>query len=102
WRITPMKNLIAAALFGVLSMPAATMAATPPRPAGAPAPLEVTRVLGGALVDPVVDGPWVYVASGRIVSTWSHALPSAPLLVDTGTAPARGAIHGLTRWGDYL
>ena len=97
-----MKNLIVAALLGVLSMPAAATAATLPRPAGAPAPLELTRVLGGALVDPVVDGAWVYVATGRIVSTWSHALPAAPLLVDAGTAPARGAIHGLTRWGDYL
>lgn len=93
-----MKNLITAGLLGAMLVAAPALAAT----AGKAPPLEVSRVLGGALVDPVIAEPWVYIASGRVVTTWSHALPSAPLLVDAGAAPARGAIRGLTRWGDYL
>src|SRR5690606_30142266 len=98
WRMHPMKNLTTAGLLCALLAAAPALAA----PAGATPPLEVSRVLGGALVDPVIAEPWVYIANGRIVTTWSHALPSAPLLVDAGTAPARGAIRGLTRWGDHL
>lgn len=97
-----MKTLPVAALLGALLVPLPMLAAPSTRPAGSMPPLEVSRVLGGALVDPVIAEPWVYIATGRVVTTSSYAMPDAPLLVDTGTSPARGAIRGLTHWGDYL
>src|SRR5690349_596968 len=96
----PMKTLPVAALLGALLVCLPAYAAPSTRPAGSLPPLELSRVTGGALVDPVLAEPWVYIATGRVVTTWSYAMPAAPLLVDTGTAPARGAIRGLTRWGD--
>lgn len=80
----------------------ASVAAPAPQ-ASSVQPLAFKRALGGQLRDPVVSGDYVYVPSGRIVSTWSHADPAAPrLLATTGAQPVRGVISGLTRWGEYL
>lgn len=65
--------------------------------------LSLTRVLGGALQDPVRNDPYFYVASGRILSTWDYSDPASPALrAATDQTPANGQIRGLTRWGDYL
>lgn len=65
--------------------------------------LPLAGVYGGELKDPVIAGDYVYVPSGRIVSTWNYADPAAPVLVSsTRLTPASGTLHGLTRWGDYL
>ena len=91
-----------AALLGLTLVAAPLHAATRAHPHGAgPAPLEISRTLGGALADPVIAGAYVHVPSGRIVSTWDYSDPAVPVL-RAATEPARGAIRGLTRWGDYL
>ena len=79
----------------------ACLALAPTIAAAGTEPLSLTRVVGGALQDPVIADSYVYVPSGRIVSVWDYADPSAPSLI-TATPPANGLIRGLTRWGDYL
>lgn len=64
--------------------------------------LPLSRVLGGPLRDPVMAAPYVYIPSGRIVSTWNYADESAPLYVGATAQPAKGQITGLARWQDYL
>jgi hypothetical protein len=93
-----MRILSAAALSACLSLAHTADAAQP----SGTEPLELTRVLGGALQDPVIADPYVYVPSGRIVSVWDYSDPAAPTLVAAPATPVNGQIRGLTRWGDYL
>ena len=66
------------------------------------APLEISRVRGGAIAtDPIANGRRVYIPTGRVLATWDYTNPSAPLRVAT-SAPAAGAINGLARRGSYL
>lgn len=88
-------KLIVSALLSALAL-------TAPSYALADAPLEVALVRGGAVAaDPIANGSRLYIPTGRVLATWDYADPSAPLRVAT-TAPADGAINGLSRHGDYL
>lgn len=90
-------KLIVSALLSALALTSPSYAIA----AGA-APLDVSLVRGGAVAaDPVAAGTRVYIPTGRVLATWDYANPSAPLRVAT-SAPADGAINGLTRHGDYL
>lgn len=65
--------------------------------------LPLTDVAGGALVDPVIAGDLVYIASGRIVTAWDYADPAHPVrLADTAASPTHGIVRGLTHWNGYL
>ena len=88
-------KLIVSALLSALAL-------TAPSYALADAPLEVALIRGGAVAaDPIANGSRLYIPTGRVLATWDYADPSAPLRVAT-TAPADGAINGLSRHGDYL
>lgn len=65
-------------------------------------PLDLSLVRGGAVnAEPIVDGRYVHIPTGRVLATWDYARPTAPLRVAT-TAPADGAINSISRRGDYL
>ncbi|HKU14201.1 MAG TPA: hypothetical protein VJQ52_07375 [Steroidobacteraceae bacterium] len=64
--------------------------------------LTLSRTVGGRLDDLVVSGTYSYVATGRVVVTWSHAEPSAPVQVSAVEQPASGLLTGLVQVGDYL
>lgn len=94
---SPILLALAVAGFAAAVAPSHSFAAA----AGSANTLPLTRVLGGALKDPVLSGDYAYIPSGRIVNTWNYADPAAPRQVAV-TAVANGVIQGLTRWGDYL
>lgn len=96
-----MKKVLAV-LVGMALGTAALAATGTQAPAGS-GELPLAGVYGGELVDPVIVGDLVYVASGRVLSAWNYADPAAPVQVSiTSMTPASGTIRGLTRWGDYL
>jgi|SRR5579859_4132861 len=67
------------------------------------APVSLVAALGGRLVEPVAVDSYVYVGSGAIISAWDYSRAKAPVLRDTTSEnPARGAITGLVRQGDFL
>lgn len=96
------RTILSSALASlVLALPLATHAAVPA--GGAPAALPLTDIAGGAMVDPVLSDELVYVASGRILTTWDYTDPAAPVrIVDTAETPMPGVVRGLTRWRDHL
>lgn len=69
---------------------------------GVTPPLELSAVLGGKPERPVVSGTRVYVPSGRVITTWSHADPANPVLLATTKQPTSGRIVALARLGGYL
>lgn len=97
-----MKKVLS--LFTCLALALAQSATASHSPSGTgPGELTPAGVFGGALVDPVLAGNHVHVASGRILSTWDYTDPAQPVLLgNTAMMPADGVIRGLTRWGDYL
>lgn len=72
-----------------------------PAAAGQPA-LELTAVLGGELKAPVIDGSRVYVPSGRIITTWDYANPSAPAWLAATDKLTTGQIMALAKLGNHL
>ena len=77
----------------VLALPFAATAAEP---------LGLTLLRGGEIAAaPVVSGPLVYMATGRVVAAWDYSDPARPLRLPAA-APAGGAINGLVRVGDHL
>lgn len=94
---SPILLALAVAGFAAAVAPSHSFAAS----AGSTDTLPLTRVLGGALKDPVLSGDYAYIPSGRVINTWNYADPAAPHQV-AATAVANGVIQGLTRWGDYL
>jgi hypothetical protein len=58
---------------------------------------------GGAVSTPVVQGNYLYVATGATVNTWNVSDPAHPVYVGrTASSPARGAITGLAAVGGSL
>lgn len=91
------RKLLAAALLSALALSPAL-----PAIAAQDAPLELSLVRGGAVkAEPVVDGRYVHIATGRVLATWDYNKPTAPLRV-AATDPADGAINSITRNGNYL
>ncbi len=91
------RKLLAVALLSVLPfaspLPAAAVGASP---------LELVLARGGAVkAEPIVDGRYVHIPTGRVLATWDYAKPTAPLRIAT-TEPADGAINSVTRNGSYL
>lgn len=89
-------KLLAVALLSALALTSPLQAATQQ------APLELSLIRGGGvLAEPLADGRYVQIATGRVLATWDYAKPTAPLRIST-TAPADGVINSMTRHGDYL
>ncbi len=91
-----MKKFLCAALIAISSLAPAAHASSQEHH------LQLARVNGGQLDDVVVFGPYAYVASGRTIAAWSHAIPSAPEYLGAVATPASGRLTGLARWGYYL
>lgn len=92
------RKLLAVALLSAFVLPPALQASA----AQPEAPLELALVRGGAVkAEPIVDGRYVHIATGRVLATWDYAKPTAPLRIAT-TEPASGVIHSVTRNGNYL
>lgn len=90
------RKLLAAALLSALALSSPILAAQDA------APLELSLVRGGAVkAEPLVDGQYVHIATGRVLATWDYAKPTAPLRV-SNTEAADGAINSITRNGNYL
>lgn len=103
------RSLLPAALFLALGASAAAAAApriyTPLASTGTngTTTLPLTDIAGGGLVDPVISGDLIYIAAGRVLTTWDYADQTAPVrLADTAATPTHGLVRGLTRWGDHL
>ena len=89
-------KLLAVALLSALALASPLQAATQE------SALELSLVRGGAvLAEPMVDGRYVQISTGRVLATWDYAKPTAPLRMAT-TEPVDGAINSMTRHGDYL
>jgi hypothetical protein len=73
-----------------------------PVAAGAPKPLELSGVIGGQPVTPVVDGDRVYLAAGRTITTWNYEDPTRPAVIATTETPSTGQIVDLERHGPWL
>src|SRR3569623_3676415 len=68
----------------------------------APAPMTFERSTGGAPVDPVVAGGYVYLPTGPTLTVWNSA-GATPLQVgDTGAQPLDGYIVAAVVRGNYL
>ena len=91
-------SLLAAALLPAFVLPPAVAAAS----SSSPAPVELDRVRGGAVTgEPVVDGRYVHIPTGRVLATWDYNTPTAPQRIAT-TEPAGGPIISTARHGQYL
>lgn len=91
------RKLLAVALLSALSF-----ASPLPASAADASTLELALVRGGAVKsEPIVDGRYVHIPTGRVLATWDYATPTAPLRVAT-TDPAGGAINSVTRNGNHL
>lgn len=91
------RNPLACVLLSAL-----LLSVPPSLPAATPAPLDLSMVRGGAIAtDPVVAGQYVYIATGRTLTTWDYGDPAAPVPLG-GTEPAGGLLNSLTRHGDHL
>lgn len=89
------RNLLAVALLSAFVLP-------PARAASSESALDLQLIRGGAVQSqPVTDGRYVYIATGRVIATWDYAKPTAPLRIAT-SGPAEAMINGLAREGDYL
>lgn len=72
-------------------------AAVPPTAA-----LQRESVQGGAVAtDPVVNGHYVYIATGLVLTTWNYRNARLPIRLASAT-PVDGPINALSRYGDYL
>lgn len=89
------RTLLVAALLPLLTV-------APPPALAQERPVELSLIRGGAVLGtPNVSGRYVHIPTGRVLTTWDYANPTAPLRVAT-TAPIEGVIHSLTRRGVYL
>lgn len=94
----PCRSLLAVALLSAFVLPPAAQAAA----ASSPAPVELERIRGGAVQSqPIANGRYVYIATGRVIATWDYAKPTAPQRIAT-SGPADASINGLARQGGYL
>ncbi|TWI03825.1 hypothetical protein IP90_01641 [Luteimonas cucumeris] len=95
-------QLLTVALLSALALSPALHATPAQAAAGKDRTLELSLIRGGAVsAEPIVDGRYVHIPTGRVLATWNYAQPSAPLRIAT-TEPADGAINSLVRRGDYL
>src|ERR1700742_1127752 len=63
----------------------------------------LTDAGGGAVSTPVVQGSYLYVASGATVNTWNVSDPAHPVYIGrSGSTPAPGTITGLTAVGGSI